>query len=86
MSRIWKYPVKGPNFELAMPQGARVLTVQVQHGEPVLWALVDPEKPHARRAFLLIGTGHDFDATGLNYVGTFQEGPFVWHLFEEPPF
>lgn len=86
MSRIWKYPVKGTHFALAMPEGARVLSVQIQHGEPVLWALVDPEGIRRERRFAIVGTGHDFDATALNYVGTFQEGPFVWHLFEEPPF
>jgi hypothetical protein len=29
-----------------------------------------------------VGTGESFDETNMTYIGTYQESPFVWHLFE----
>jgi hypothetical protein len=89
MKTVWKYPVTiGDEFTLEMPLAAKVLTVQVQHGAPYLWALVDPANVDAMRTrrFRLAGTGHPIEDTdGLKYVGTFQMfgGSLVWHVFEE---
>lgn len=89
MSTIWKYPVPIQDaFSLNMPQGARILSVQTQRGEPVLWAWVYPEEPLVERRFFLVGTGHpmsdDISLFSLFYVGTFQvaAGSLVFHLFE----
>ncbi len=91
---VWKFllPVKsdmfvasglGP-FELEMPRGASVLTVAIQDDKPTLWALVDPVQPMEKRQFLLAGTGkHEIPAQGFLYVGTFQMGWFVGHVFQE---
>lgn len=39
--QIWKYPVHlTGEFGAHMPQDAEILTVQVQHGQPQMWALV----------------------------------------------
>jgi hypothetical protein len=87
MRAIWKYQIFAEDSTtLLMPVGAKVLDVQVQHGEPHLWAVVDPkESALEHRIFRLIGTGHLFeDYEALRYIGTFQtcEGRFVGHLFE----
>ena len=85
---IWKYEIPdGQIVTVSMPKGARLLSVQVQRGVPMLWALVDPKAPVERRTFHIAGTGWDFDPDGLNYVGTFQVsgGEFVFHLFEQGP-
>lgn len=84
---IWKLgiPVQG-SFELALPAGSRVLTVQAQGGDPYIWFLCDPlAKPETRR-FSLVGTGHPIETVG-DYLGTFQvlDGMFVGHLFEDTP-
>ena len=73
--RIFKYPVEiRDHFGLDLPRGARVLSVQVQRDEPMMWALVDPDAPSERAMFRVIGTGHPIDdpPETLDYVGTFQ--------------
>jgi hypothetical protein len=71
------------DFSIPMPDGAKVLCVQVQRGIPVMWARVDVPAPMEARRFRLIGTGNPADETG-RYVGTFQThgGALVFHLFE----
>ena len=88
MSRtIWKFPLGEVNdlLTLSVPKGAELLTMQVQNGEPCIWALVDPSAPKVTRAFAVRGTGHD--ASGLEaskHVGSFQllGGRLVFHVFD----
>lgn len=84
METIWKYPLSGQNPEvISMPSGAVILTVQVQDGTPCLWALVETENEKEDRTLHVVGTGQPFpDAQAAHYVGTFQVGIFVWHVFE----
>lgn len=84
-----------PSFAIVMPKDAEILTVQLQGGKPVLWALVETETaiaPNVDRHFELLVTGgpldtHDalaFDAGRLRYVNTFQfnDWALVYHLFQ----
>lgn len=84
---IWKYPIPVEyDFALTMPRGAIVLSVQVQNGQPCMWALVDScQGDNSDRSFLIVETGHPIDPTGLRFVGTFQmyQGAMVFHLFEK---
>ena len=87
MKRVYKYAIPVGDFrDVALPEGAEILTVQVQHDEPQLWAVVDPEAPLVTRRFRLLGTGHstDNDVGRHNYIGTYQlhDGGLVFHLFE----
>lgn len=75
-------------LEIKMPKGAEVLTVQVQHGDPCVWARVDTDAPVQVRKFRWFGTGHliiERAAHKLHYVGTIQQigGSLVFHLFED---
>lgn len=83
---VHKYPARLGSFDLHLPEGARVLTIQMQHDQPQLWALVDPHAELVPREFLAIGSGHQIEEELLTYIGTFQQdgGAFVWHLFECP--
>ncbi len=85
MNRIYKYPViVTDEFNLTMPVGAKVLSVQVQNGSPQLWAMVDTSEPLSEiRSFRVIGTGHPIDSDPGVYIGTFQihGGELVLHLF-----
>jgi len=85
MNTIYKYKLQ-PNFgRLEMPQGAQVLTVQMQDGTPCLWARVDTDRALEWRSFDVYGTGHEMpDDPRLVYVATFQMdgGALVWHVFE----
>jgi len=74
-------------FEICMPKGADILTVQEQYDEPHIWALCDPDAVKVVRFFRLAGTGHPirYDiGIDYNYIGTFQihGGNFIGHLFE----
>lgn len=87
MKTIWKYSLNVDDIvTLEMPEGAEVLTIQTQYGEPQIWALVDPIKPSVKRHFRVYGTGHNISYNILkeNYIGTFQmyQGQLVFHLFE----
>jgi len=88
MSRktIWKFPINvvGHGF-IAMPKGAEILTVQTQDDAPFIWAVVNPDAEKEDRYFEVYGTGHPiYQDMGVNrkYIGTFQQPPLVWHLFE----
>lgn len=80
---IWKFPLAvAVENAITMPAGARVLSVQMQNGQPTLWAMVDPSAPPTRRRFRLAGTGLECsDCAGLDFLATLQDGPYVWHVF-----
>ena len=84
---IWKYPVcQSSEFSRMMPQGAKFLSVQLQHEDVQMWFLVDPHEFMEPKAFRVISAGEHFGerAEGdLTYLGTFQQGNFVYHLFEK---
>lgn len=81
---IWKFPLELKEWQaLDMPIGSEVLTLQVQEGTPTLWVMVDPLMPKVKKHFHIVATGQAIseEQHGL-YHGTWQSGPFVWHLFE----
>ncbi len=84
MITIWKqrlgiadydrYPIDG--------QVGRILHVGLDpEGHPAMWFTVDPHGPPSRFLVWLLGTGGP--AVTTPYVGSFVQGPFVWHVFAE---
>lgn len=80
--------------ELEMPMGAAPLTVQMQEDALCLWAIVNPEAPKLNHKVYVFGTGGrlpDIDPTVTHryrhgyiergYIGSVQDGPYVWHVF-----
>lgn len=67
-----------------MPAGAEILRLAVQHSVPTIWARVIPDAERVTRTFQIFGTGHPIPP-GSKYIGTFDVGPFVWHVFELLP-
>ncbi|MCK9519281.1 MAG: hypothetical protein M0R74_09725 [Dehalococcoidia bacterium] len=98
MSRkIYKYTIAGNRVnKIEMPEGAEILTVQMQHEEPQcarkqdnsfrpqVWALVDPSKPRIPRKILMVGTGHPVKESNIKYISTIQvhNGALIFHFFE----
>lgn len=84
MKTIYKFaaPIDDTILVL-MNDGAQVLCVQLQHGDPTMWAVVDTDQPLTMHRFHWRSTGHPADGLG-RYVGTIQMsgGSLVFHLFE----
>lgn len=86
---IYKYPLAiEDEQQIEMPQGAKVLCVQMQNGTPYLWAEVNPEAPMTKNTFYVRGTGHQLGkvataSIGCTYIGTFQMagGSLVFHVY-----
>lgn len=90
MKTILKYPLPyGMRFgTLQMHPNAQILTVQMQGEYPMIWALVDTEdiaKPPEDRDVYMASAGHALDDKPGRYIGTFQDGAFVWHVFDRTP-
>jgi len=90
MLTVWKYPLYTEDyFSLSLPSGSEILTVQMQHGSPQIWALVNPDNQEEERKFRLAGTGHNIEHAkeDMKYIGTFQlyDGDLIFHLFEMIP-
>ena len=81
---IWKFPVPlKDTFKVEMPSDSEVLCVQLQDGQPTIWAVVDPSSPKVETPFIIHGTGHPISDEAGSYVGTFQlSNGLVFHLFE----
>lgn len=88
---VWKYPMgnwETGMFSTEMPFGAEVLSLDWQHGDLCMWALVDPDAVKEQRHFVIVGTGHWVaPGEGLsseNFVGTIQYlgGDLIFHVFE----
>ena len=84
MRTIWKWalPIEpGGKWSINMPGGAKVVAFQLHDGVPTVSAEVMPDVEPERREFIVVGTGHDIPG-GAEHVGTWQEGVFVWHLYQ----
>lgn len=87
--RIFKYSLALTRVQgVSMPRNAQILSVQYQEGLLCMWALVDGAAEPVKREICIYGTGHEVfvaptrRAVLLSYVGTVQQGPFVWHVFD----
>ena len=90
MLKVYKYIIDYDDyFDLELPRGAQVLTVNKQYNNLILWALVNPILPHIKRYFRLAGTGHPIKESIniLDYINTFQleDGALIFHVFEILP-
>jgi hypothetical protein len=84
--QIWKYELEVTDDQyIEMPKGAKPLSVGVQSRTPVMWVEVDPEADGLNFHVRIIATGEPIPETeeqaGMQFVGTFQIGLFVGHVF-----
>lgn len=85
VNTIWKYELSVLcKNELMIPQGGKILSLQMQCEEPCIWVQVDPDATLELRVFRIVGTGQKWSVPVRDtYIGTVQQGVFVWHCFEE---
>lgn len=84
--QIWRYPLRlDAKQVVVMPHEARLLDMQAQGDQLVLWARVQPDRHLAsrmERTLHIVGTGQDIPNGDLAYVASAQMGVYVWHLFD----
>lgn len=78
--KIFKYRIER---QLEIPGGGKIVHVDVQDGAVTLWAEVDEEARTVTRRFRVIGTGWEFNPTGMVHLATVMNGNAVWHIYEE---
>jgi hypothetical protein len=87
VERVYKYqlPLLSDWISMTMPAGAEPLCVQVQDGQPCMWARVVIDRPHVTHHFRIAGTGHDLGDGVGRHIDSFQlrSGSLVFHVFAE---
>jgi hypothetical protein len=86
MTFIYKYSLHLVEKQtIKMPYGSIIIAVQLQFNVITLWVRFAESKvlPLVNRIFSVHGTGHPIDESEI-YLGTVQQGSFVWHIFEIP--
>ena len=83
---IWKYELIENECEIEVPKNCRKIPLKMnfKDGKIFLWLMVDPESEVETRYFRIIGTGQKIPKHS-EYVDTFFDDPYVWHLFEVYP-
>jgi hypothetical protein len=99
MKKIFKYPLpieykngEGAGWNkvsaLSMPEGAEILSVGLQDGKAMMWALVDPDAPVAGRSIAIVNTGGSIggavpESFCDKFIGTliFGDGRIILHVF-----
>lgn len=90
MRTIWKYQLEFAQEQFVeMPGGAVIQSVGLQDGVICLWAEVQSDRPNKKRSIWVFGTGHEMPADtkgpaswSLRFIGSVQQGVFVWHIYE----
>lgn len=82
MNVVYKYPIRiADTQEISMPQGAEIIRVDHDpHGFTCIWAIVNPDNKPQLKSIYIRGTGQPLPED-VKYFASFNEGPFVWHVF-----
>lgn len=87
MQTIHKFTLQPADEQaITLPIGAQLLSVQVQHSEIQLWAIIDTAVVGSyEQRILMVGTGHALPTTDVHvaFLGTVQlmGGDLVFHVF-----
>lgn len=81
MSKVLKFPLAN---RIAIPTGAKILSLQSKSDGDFLYALVpDDVEEKETHYFVIVPTGVSFDADNTHYVGSYIEDNFyIYHVFE----
>ena len=81
--KIWSWNLSLTDRQIiAMPTGAKLLSVQKQNSEFKLWALVDDSAESVSRDIAVYGTGNPITEPCGIHISTVQDNSFVWHFFD----
>ena len=83
---IYKFPILANLISKPMTQMPLYKVLHVGYdpgGRPCVWAEVVPSCTSAYDTFVrIVGTGEPVPE-GADHIGTYIEGPFVWHVYME---
>ena len=84
MTKIFKYPIKiQQKQEISVPIGVVPIHVGLDPtGEPCIWCVVEIGRPTIDMSIIIIGTGHEMPSEIKVHIGSFVQGPYVWHVFQ----
>lgn len=83
MRKVYKYHLHSKITILRIQPNAIFRSAQLQNNEFMLWFEVDSYKMASdERAFTIYATGELIDDHDTKYLGTVQQGPCVWHIYE----
>jgi hypothetical protein len=83
MKTVWKFPlVIADEQTIATPIGSKPIYINLDpNGIPCVWCDVDSDNLFDGKVKILIrGTGHP-SPENVTYLGSFIQGPFVWHVY-----
>lgn len=83
MKTVYKYVVETGRYEvnLQVPGYRKPLHVGLDPaGVPSLWMEVDTNSVPVPFTIYIVGTGQEVPQ-GKQYIGSFVEGPYVWHVY-----
>lgn len=87
MKTIHKYELKVTDMQvIQMPEHAKVLSANVQHGTVYIWAMVRTENKMVDRKVYMHGTGHTVlcgDKAQFVETVMLYDGNIVLHIFVE---
>jgi len=83
MKTIYKYPIQITDIQqVEIPLMSKIIHAGLDpKGVPCVWAAVDPESELIPVKILVVGTGNPLRSHFDRHVGSFIQGPFVWHVF-----
>lgn len=83
--QMWKFPLAIGVNNVSVPAGAQFVTVSRDGGgQWCAYALVNADAVMRQpRTLHVVGTGHDIRDRAVHFLGTFNDGPFVWHVWSE---
>ena len=82
MRTVWKFPLNFGMTEIEVGADARVVHVGLDPQDaPRVWVEHTHPGPRTTMRLSMVGTGYPVEGT---HVGTFFDGPFVWHVYKLP--
>lgn len=84
MLTVYKYPLlfsSAPQL-VKMPRDSSVVEVGLDAVRTVcIWAEVDTAAPIVTVPVRIFPTGAEVLGAGFTHIGTFFDGPYVWHVY-----
>lgn len=85
MSKIYKYPIEIIDHQqiTVMAKLRQIIHVGLDPNEqPCIWAVIDSGYKSVNVIDVyVVGTGNPIPDASVSHLGSFNQGPFVWHVY-----